>query len=272
MPTPSIDLSGKNILVTGGAGIGVGGGISEAVAASGAKLFINDIREEALQKAVEQYPEAVPVLGDIRREEEVQRMFGEINEQHGPLHGLVNSAGVGLTKPVREVEEAEFDRLYGTNVRAMWLMSQAFVRQLIPAKVEGAIVNVSSVHARATSAQYTVYASTKAAVEGLTRAMAVELGRYHIRCNAIGPGYVHAEQNYELLKNLADDPHEWVETYKNEYQSIPRLIESRDCGNVAAYLLSDLSRAITGQVIYVDQGLTSMLFTRSFGEKDDASL
>lgn len=271
MPTPTIDLSKQNILVTGGAGLGVGGGICEAVAASGATLFINDIREDMLAEAVEKYPGAIPVLGDISQASEVERMFREINEQHGIIHGLVNSAGIGITKPMHEVEESEFDRLYGVNVRAMWLMSRAFVRQLLPAKVEGAIVNVSSVHAKAASAQYVIYASAKAAVEGLTRAMAVELGKYNIRCNAIGPGYVHAEQNYDLLKNLADDPHEWVDTYKNEYQSIPRLIEARDCGNVAAFLLSDLSRAVTGQVMYVDRGLTSMLFTRGFTEKEEAS-
>nr|WKN38031.1 SDR family NAD(P)-dependent oxidoreductase [Tunicatimonas sp. TK19036] len=268
MPTPSIDLSNKNILVTGGAGFGVGGGICEAIAAFGGNLFINDIREDALQEAVEKYPGSVAVPGDISQASEVERMFREINEQYGVVHNLVNSAGIGITKPMYEVEEHEYDRLFGVNVRAMWLMSKAFVRQLLPTKTEGAIVNVSSVHAKAASAQYVVYAGTKGAVEGLTRAMAVELGRFNIRCNAIGPGYVHAEQNYDLLKNLADDPHQWVDTYKNEYQSIPRLIEARDCGNVAAFLLSDLSRAVTGQVMYVDQGLTSMLFTRGFSEKE----
>ena len=264
----TIDLSGKTILVTGGGGTGVGSGVCEAVAAAGARLLINDVRATEAEAAAQRYPNAFAVPGDISLPEEVRRMFAVINENYGPIHGLVNNAGVGLTKPFQEATIPEFERLYGINVQGMWMMSRAFVNQLTDPTIGGCIVNVSSIHGKRTSDHYVLYAGTKAAVEGLTRGMAVELGKAGIRCNAIGPGYVHAEQNYELLQNLADDPHQWVETYRTEYQSMPSLIESRDCGNVAAFLLSDLSRAITGQVIYVDRGITSMLFTRSFMNKN----
>ena len=265
----TIDLSGKTVLVTGGAGTGVGSGVCEAVAAAGARLLINDVRAAEAEATTQKYPNAFAVPGDISLPDEVRRMFAEIKEKYGPIHGLVNNAGVGLTKPFQEPTVPEFERLFGINVRGLWMMSRAFVDQLTTAQAERCIVNISSVHAKSAAENYILYASTKAAVEALTRGMAVELGKAGVRCNAIGPGYVHAEQNYELLKNLSDDPHQWVETYRTEYQSTPALIEARDCGNVAAFLLSDLSRAVTGQVIYVDRGLTSMLFARSFMNKND---
>ena len=265
----TIDLTGQTVLVTGGAGTGVGSGVCEALAAAGAHLLINDVRAPEAMDAARKYPNASAVPGDISQPEAVERLFAMIKEKHGVIHGLVNNAGVGLTKPFREVAVDEFDHLYGVNVRGLWLMSRAFVRQLQETNTEGCIVNVSSIHAKAASDNYVLYASTKAAVEALTRGMAIELGKQGVRCNAIAPGYVHAEQNYELLKRISDDPHEWVETYRTDYQSTPSLIEARDCGNVAAFLLSPLSQAVTGQVIYVDRGLTSMLFARSFMSKDD---
>ena len=264
-----VDLSGQTVLVTGGAGTGVGSGICEAVTAAGARLLINDIREAEADMAARRYDNAFAIPGDISQPEEVQRMFALIKESYGLVHGLVNNAGVGLTKPFQEVGVTEFERLYGINVKGLWMMSRAFVDQLTHARAEGCIVNVSSVHAKSTSDHYVLYASTKAAIEGLTRGMAVELGRFGVRCNAIGPGYVHAEQNYDLLAGISSDPHQWVETYRTEYQSVPSLVEARDCGNVVAFLLSDASRAVTGQVLYVDRGITSMLFARSFMNKDN---
>ena len=259
----------KTVLVTGGAGSGVGSGVCEAVAAAGARLLINDVRAPEAEATTQKYPNAFAVPGDISQPDEVQRMFAEIKEKYGLIHGLVNNAGVGLTKPFQEATVPEFERLYGINVQGLWMMSRAFVGQLTANKAEGGIVNVSSIHAKGAADNYVLYAGTKAAIEGLTRGMAIELGQAGVRCNAIGPGYVHAEQNYELLRNISDDPHQWVDTYRTEYQSAPPLIEARDCGNVVAFLLSDLSRAVTGQVMYVDRGLTSMLFSRSFMNKPD---
>ena len=265
----TIDLTGQSILVTGGAGTGVGSGVCDALAAAGAHLLINDVRIPEAEATAQKYPRASAIPGDISQPDDVQRMFATIKEKHGVVHGLVNNAGVGLTKPFHEVEVSEFDHLYGINVRGLWLMSRAFVQQLREAKAEGSIVNVSSIHAKAASDNYVLYASTKAAVEALTRGMAIELGRQGVRCNAIAPGYVHAEQNYDLLKKISHDPHAWVETYRTDYQTSPTLIEARDCGNVVAFLLSELSQAVTGQVIYVDRGLTSMLFARGFMNKKD---
>ena len=266
MSSTTVDLSPMRVLITGGGGTGVGGGICQALAACGAKLIINDIDKEKAEEAAHRYPGAFPVVGDVSKGEEVNAMFSEVNKRHGIVNGLVNNAGVGLSKLAHEVEEPEFDRLYNIDIRGVWLVSRAFVRQLLPAGSNGAIVNISSVQAYGTQARYAIYCSAKSAVEGLTKGMAIELGRYGIRCNAIGPGYVEAEQNYELIRTWADDPDQWVADFVHNQQAIPSVIEPVDCGNTVAFLLSDLSRAITGQCIYVDKGTTIMLLNRDFVE------
>jgi len=261
-----MNLSHLNVLITGAGGTGVGHGVCEALAHFGATLIINDIDSAKAEKAAAKYPKAIPIAADISKEEEVKRMFATIEEQVGFVNGLVNNAGVGLSKEAHEVTATEFDRLYSIDIRAVWLVSKYFTNQLLAKEKSGSIVNISSVHAFGTHAKFAIYASAKSAVEGLTRGMAYELGKHNIRVNAIGPGYVHAEQNFDLIKTWADDPQEWVDYFIQNYQVSPEFIQPVDCGNTAAFLLSGLSRSITGQTIYVDRGTTIMLMNRGFTE------
>ena len=97
--------------------------------------------------------------------------------------------------------------------------------------------------------------------------MAVELGKHNIRVNAVAPGYVHAEQNLELIKTFVDDPQAWINEHTTDYQNLPFEISAEDCGNVVGFLLSDFSKIITGQVIYTDNGTTNLLYSNSFTEK-----
>ncbi|MBJ6368612.1 SDR family NAD(P)-dependent oxidoreductase [Snuella sedimenti] len=263
-----MDLSNKNILVTGAAGFGVGHGVATALSKMGARVIVNARKlDEAQQAASKLSNNAIAVAADITNETEVDAMFETLAKQVGVIHGLVNNAGIGLSKEAHKVTDQEFDNLYNIDVRAVWKLSKLFANQLIKSNTVGSIINISSVHASATIAKYAVYASAKSAVEGLTRGMAVELGKHHIRVNAVAPGYVHAEQNFELIKTFADDPELWVEHHTKDYQSLPFEIQAEDCGNVVGFLASEFSRAITGQVIYVDNGTTSMLYNNSFIEK-----
>ena len=193
-------------------------------------------------------------------------MFEVIKEKVGTVNGLVNNAGVGLSRFAHEASPAEFDNLYNIDIRAVWQVSKFFVNQLLDNKMTGNIVNVSSVHAFATQPRYALYCSVKSAVEGLTKGMAYELGHHNIRCNAIGPGLVKAEQNYDLIKTWADDPVQWETDFINYQQAMPKNIYPVDCGNTVAFLLSDYSAAITGQTIYVDAGTTIMIHNRDFIE------
>ena len=124
----------------------------------------------------------------------------------------------------------------------------------------GVIINISSIHALRTMGKYAIYASAKAAVEGLTRGMAIELGKHHIRVNSVGPGYVHSDQNKVLFKSLTDDPEKWIDEHINRFQAIDEAVKAENCGNVVSFFLSDLSEGVTGQSIYVDNGTSVMLY------------
>ncbi|MFK5974512.1 MAG: SDR family oxidoreductase [Flavobacteriaceae bacterium] len=265
-----LNFTGKRYLVTGGAGLGVGAGICEAIAECGGQLIINDLDIEKTKKTAKKYPNAIAIHGDICNPKDVNRIFATIKEQYGVIHGLVNNAGVGLRKRANEVDESEFDHLYNIDVKGVWLMSKAFANQLITHKEVGHLVNISSVHAHKTTINHAIYSSAKSAVEGLTRGMSVELGEFGIRCNAVAPGYVDSEQNRKIMTSWTNDPDQWEKEQKDEYQSLRHLITARDCGNAVVFLLSDLARSITGQTIKVDAGFTNLLYSNSFiGHKEE---
>jgi len=248
-------LAGRAVLVTGATGPGIASGICSALAAAGARLVVNGLTADEVGATVARHPGAVGVVGDVSRPEDVARMVDEAAAQVGQLAGLVNNAGIGLRTPFFDADEEQFDRVLGVDLRGVWLVSRAFARQCDPA-LPGAIVNVSSVHARSTIAGYGIYAGAKAAVEGFTRGCAVDLGPRGVRCNAIAPGYVPVDPALGERAHASD----WIDRHTREEQVLPRLIEPVDCGWAVRFLLSDESRCITGQVLTVDAGLTARLY------------
>jgi len=255
-----IDLSKQTILVTGAGGNGVGAGICKVLSECGAKLIINDSCNDKVDAAVALYPGAVGFVADISAYRSVEALFNHIKDQIGPIDGLVNNAGVGLNKSAHLAQIEEFDQLYAVDVRGLWMMSKAFIAQLLHYDIPGNIVNISSVHAHSTTAGYAIYASAKAAVETLTKGMAIEVGKDQIRVNSIAPGYVHAEQNFELIAKWTDEPSQWVAQHNVNQQALNHQISNIDVGNSTAFLLSSLSRSITGQTLRVDNGMTAMLY------------
>jgi NAD(P)-dependent dehydrogenase (short-subunit alcohol dehydrogenase family) len=131
-------------------------------------------------------------------------------------------------------------------------------------RIGGSIVNVASVHALATIRRYAAYAAMKSAVVGLTRGMAVELGEARIRCNAIAPGFVESQESRSSVATWTADPARWIKDHQTDHQALDQPVEPDDCGWAAAFFLSDLSRAVTGQVLFVDAGLTAMLYEKDF--------
>jgi len=259
-----IDLTGKNILVTGGAGDGLGHGICEAVDQSGGRVIVNDLTPEMAREAAHKYNNAIAIEGDISKSDDISRMFDRIKEECGMIHGVVNNAGIGLGKNAIDASESEVDRLYEVDVKGIWMVCRAFVKQLLAAGEDGNIVNISSIQSIATMHRMAIYAGLKSAVNGMTRGLAVELGQYNIRCNAIAPGLVYSEQTINMIGKWTPDPEKWIEDHKTDQQCLNFFTTARDCGNVAVFLLSDLSRSITGQTICVDNGTTSMLYNNEY--------
>jgi len=259
----TIDLSGQTILITGAGGDGIAAGICKILHQCGAKLIINDCSAAKVDAAVNLYPGSFGVVADISSASDIDDMFESIEKNIGKIDGLVNNAGVGLNKNAHQTSIDDFDRLYSVDVRGLWMMSKAFVNQLLKHNKTGNIINVSSVHGHSTTAGYAVYASAKAAVDSLTRGMAIEVGKLGIRINSIAPGYVHAEQNFALIGKWTEDPQQWIDNHATDQQALPHQIDSSDIGFSVAFYLSNLSRSITGQTISIDNGMTSMLYNNN---------
>jgi NAD(P)-dependent dehydrogenase (short-subunit alcohol dehydrogenase family) len=174
---------------------------------------------------------------------------------------LVNSAGVGLIAPVADATEKEFDRITEVDLRGMWLCCK-FVIPHMQKQGSGSIINIGSVHARATLPLFGIYAAMKAAVSGLTRGIAVQYGPDNIRANTICPGLVDGAQTREIVAKLTSDVDGWLDVFVRRHQAIPRLIQAEDVGELVAFLASDEARSITGAEIPVDAGAWVQLASR----------
>ncbi|WP_051478879.1 SDR family oxidoreductase [Arthrobacter sp. H5] len=257
------DLTNQVVLITGAGGLGIGRGMVESVLEAGATVVGVDLSAEAAGRLSEAYPQVRALVGDVADEAQVQRIFHEA----GPVDALINSAGIGLVKPFHEVEASEYDRVHDVDVRGTWLTCRAFARQVLSQGRTGSIVNVSSVHGTATTEGFAVYAAAKAAVEGLTRGMAIDLGSSGIRCNGVAPGYVPAELGFGLPKDFSDESKVLVDEHVNDFQVLNRLMDGRHIGDAAVFLLSDAARGITGQTLLVDAGLTLRLYNSSYSRR-----
>ena len=114
-----IDLSNKNFLVTGSAGFGVGSGIAKAIDSAGGTLIINDISKENVKNATKLYKNAIGITADISDQKQVSQLFNEISSKLGPLHGVVNNAGIGHRKPAHLTDFEEFEKIFNTNFRGL---------------------------------------------------------------------------------------------------------------------------------------------------------
>jgi NAD(P)-dependent dehydrogenase (short-subunit alcohol dehydrogenase family) len=190
---------------------------------------------------------------DVRRSDSVQRMMVWIDANVGPVHALFNNASVGLYKAVEDIEEAEWDMLMHSHVKAAYLCSQAVLKQMCERK-HGVIVNMSSDFAVIGGAGATAYAAAQSAVYSLTKTLALEFASYGIRVNALGPGAIDTP----LLRSCRpDEP--WEETEARIVKRVPmaRLGRPEEVAAVLDFLLSERSAYITGQIIHPNGGAVS---------------
>ncbi|WP_368498152.1 SDR family NAD(P)-dependent oxidoreductase [Herbiconiux sp. A18JL235] len=263
MPEITPHLSGRTVLVTGAGGGAVGSGICDALDRAGARLVVNDVDADAARQAASRYDGAFAVEGDISTATDAARIVATAVERSGSIDALVNNAGVNFGTAAHLASEEVFDRLYAVDVKGLWLMSRSFAQHRIALGGGGSILNISSIHAARTQNGFALYAGAKAAVEGLTRGFAVELGRYRIRCNGLAPGAVLDEAKAHDY-GVGDDPVGWVREHTRTRQVIDRAVLPVDIGEVAAFLVSDQAWAVAGQTITVDAGLGLLLYDRAF--------
>ncbi|MGC4042502.1 MAG: SDR family oxidoreductase [Armatimonas sp.] len=245
-----MDFSGKVVLVSGAA-YGIGQGIAQAFAEAGARVAVSDFREaELAETAALLGSEALAVPGDLTQTEFPARLLDEVIARFGKLDVLVNNAADqrGTTLEATPIEL--FDTIQAVNFRAQFLLCQAALPHLKATK--GAIVNMSSLVAEQPLADRIAYSASKAAVSGLTRALAADLGRDGVRVNAIAPGHI-----------MVKGEQVWKETYDERTQKIfhasyplGRCGHVREVAEVALFLASEAASFVNGAIIPVDGGMS----------------
>tara|TARA_R110000868_G_scaffold408293_3_gene690948 strand:- start:14531 stop:15292 length:762 start_codon:yes stop_codon:yes gene_type:complete len=248
MSVSSFSLSGKLAVITGG-GTGLGFGISKAFLAAGAKIIITGRREEVLQEAVQKLGSGANFISnDVSDTSSLPSFVQEVEDTFGPIDILVNNAGINMKKFITEVSDDEFQRIIQTNVNGLFSLTREVAKKMIPRK-SGSIINITSMTAIYGISDVTAYTSSKTAVLGMTRSLAVDLSPKGIRVNAIAPGFIDSPM---LRKAFNSDP----ERKRKVLSRTPMgsLGEADDIGSAAVYLASDAAKYVTGINLPVDGG------------------
>jgi 3-oxoacyl-[acyl-carrier protein] reductase len=245
-------LSEKVAIVTG-ASKGIGAGIALALAAAGARVAVNyssdrEGAERVARSITEKGGEAIAVGADVSRAEDVTRLFKEVDSAFGRLDVLVNNAGVFRFGAFTEITEESFHFHYNINVLGTILTAQEAIKRFGPDG--GSIINLSSIVGSHPVAGALLYASTKGAIETLTKGLALELAPRKIRVNAIAPGHTETEGN--AAAGTFDGGAGAVLAEKTP---LGRLGRVSDIAPVAVFLASDESGWITGEIIRAAGGL-----------------
>ncbi|MFT4155839.1 SDR family NAD(P)-dependent oxidoreductase [Parafilimonas sp.] len=241
-------LRGKTALVTGG-GSGLGLAIAKALASNGAKVIIAGRDESKLQKACSEIGNGCSCISiDLSSLSAIPAFVEQLIQHSNTIDILVNNAGINMKKEALEVTDEEFQNIILTNQQAVFALTREVARQMAAVQ-QGSIIMISSMAAHYGLPKVIAYTASKTAIEGMTRALAVELAEKGIRVNCIAPGFIATDMS---AKALSSDPDRMNRVLART--PMKKLGHPDDIGYAAAFLASEGARFITGAVLAVDGG------------------
>jgi NAD(P)-dependent dehydrogenase (short-subunit alcohol dehydrogenase family) len=244
------EVNDQHILVTGGSS-GFGRHFARFLAGNGAKVTLAARRADGLASAVAEIKaagdRAQSVVLDVTLADRIHGAMEQAEAAYGPIHAVVNNAGVTATQPALDQDERAWDKVVDTNLKGVWLVAQAAAKRMIKHKVRGSIVNIASILGMRVTGAVAPYAVSKAGVIQMTKALALEWARYGIRVNALAPGYFATELNDEFFES---------ESGKALIKRVPqrRLGQLSELDGPLLLLISNAGSFMTGSVVVVDGG------------------
>lgn len=240
----------KKIAIVTGGGSGIGFAIAEKLVQNTIHTIIIGRDESKLCTAKQKLGELCEtVTCDLSDLSSIPGLVNKIVEKHGRIDVVVNNAGINMKKEFTQVTDEDFQKIILTNLTAVFSLSREVVKCMIEKEIKGCIINISSMASQYGIPKVIAYTASKSAVEGMTRAMAVELSPKGIRVNCIAPGFIATDMSAKALNN---DPER-----KNKALGrtpMGELGSPSDIGDAAAFLASDAAKYITGVVLPVDGG------------------
>ena len=244
------DLSGKTAVVTGGSK-GLGEQAAHALAEAGADVALvsrtrADLDSVAADICAATGRRAVGFVADVTRDADIRAMVAAVMAEFGQIDVLINNAGIGGTTPVRDLDEAEWDRFMDLNLKGPVLCSKHVGAEMARRK-QGNIINVSSLFSKIVARYMAAYGATKAALVSFTRTLALEWARDNIRVNALCPGYFDTPMNHDFWDTKGG---------KGIISRIPmqRVGDPKEIKPAVVFLASDANTFMTGTTLFVDGG------------------
>ena len=248
MDMSSFSLEGKIALITG-ASYGIGMAIAKGMAAAGATIVFNDIKQELVDKGLAAYEEAgIKAHGYVC----------DVTNEDAVIDILVNNAGIIKRIPMCEMTAAQFRQVIDVDLNAPFIVAKAVIPSMIK-KGHGKIINICSMMSELGRETVSAYAAAKGGLKMLTRNICSEYGEYNIQCNGIGPGYIATPQTAPLREIQPDGSRHPFDQFIIAKTPAARWGEAEDLAGPAVFLASDASNFVNGHVLYVDGGILAYI-------------
>ncbi|MEM8657403.1 MAG: SDR family NAD(P)-dependent oxidoreductase [Pseudomonadota bacterium] len=248
-------MSKKLALVTGGAQ-GIGYACGEALAEDGARVILADLNADGVAEAATKLGgDAIGLACDMGDPAQISAMFDRIEAEYGPVEILVNNAGIAMPQDFLDTPLEDFQKVIDVNLTGTFLALQRTAKTMVAHKIEGAIVNMSSINAIVSIPTIAAYCASKGGVMQLTKATALALAPHNIRVNAVGPGSIDTA----MMAGVNANPEAMARVMSRT--PLQRVGTAREIGNIVAFLASDKASYVTGETIYADGGRIGMNYT-----------